>query len=56
MSLWNLFWHFVTVWGPPLIGLWLCARAAISRDSRSRRLGAVAIAFVPVFLPLIARA
>ena len=54
MSLWNLFWAVATQWAPPLVALWLCIRAAVSRDSRGRRLAAVAFAFLPAFLPLLA--
>jgi hypothetical protein len=54
MSLWNLFWTFATQWAPPLVALWLCIRAAISRDGSGRRITAVALAFLPTFLPLLA--
>ncbi len=53
MSLTSLFWSFVTFWAAPLGALWLCVRAAMSRDPQTLRLLAVAAAFVPVFLPLL---
>ena len=48
------FWYFVTIWVPPLVALWLCVRAAMSRDSQALRLIAVGAAFLPLFVPLLA--
>jgi hypothetical protein len=48
-------WVELVFFAPVLVGLLLCIRAVISRDSRGWRLAAVAFAFLPDFIPLVAR-